>query len=78
MKRVGSFSDRFKLFFELHWIKITIILIVLASILWPVFAIGRLDSYQRDYIMAFTSLTPMQSILAAVAFVFLYQYFLFG
>ena len=78
MKRVGSFSDRFKLFFELHWIKLTIILVVLASILWPVFAIGRLDSYQRDYIMAFTSLTPMQSILAAVAFVFLYQYFLFG
>jgi len=66
------------MFFIVHWVKVAIGLVLLFSILWPFYAIGRLDSYQRDYIMAFTSLTPMQSILAAVAFVFLYQYFLFG
>jgi len=73
-----NLSGRIRLFFELHWIKLVVGLVLIASILWPVYAIGRLDSYQRDYIMAFTSLTPIQSILAAVSFVFLYQYFLFG
>lgn len=72
------FRASFRLFFELHWVKFAVGLVLLASIMWPFFAIGRLDSYQRDYIMAFTSLTPIQSILAAVSFVFLYQYFLFG
>jgi len=78
MKPRRNFSANLRLFFIVHWIKIAVVLVLLASILWPVFAISRLDSYQRDYIMAFTSLTPLQSILAAVAFVFLYQYFLFG
>ena len=78
MKPRRDFAARLKLFFVVHWIKVAVVLVLIASILWPVFAISRLDSYQRDYIMAFTSLTPLQSILAAVAFVFLYQYFLFG
>ena len=78
MKPRRSVLATFKLFAIVHWVKIAVGLVLLASILWPVFAISRLDSYQRDYIMAFTSLTPLQSILAAVAFVFLYQYFLFG
>src|SRR3989338_1628993 len=78
MKLRRAFSAKFKLFLIVHWIKIIVGLILLFSILWPFYAIGRLDSYQRDYIMAFTSLTPIQSILAAASFVFLYQYFLFG
>ena len=78
MKPRRNFSANVRLFLVVHWIKLAVLLVILASILWPVFAISRLDSYQRDYIMAFTSLTPLQSILAAVAFVFLYQYFLFG
>lgn len=78
MKPRRDFSAKLRLFFVVHWVKFAVGFVVLASILWPVFAISRLDSYQRDYIVAFTSLTPLQSILAAVAFVFLYQYFLFG
>ena len=78
MKPRRNLSAHLKLFFIVHWIKVAVVLVLIASILWPVYAISRLDSYQRDYIMAFTSLTPLQSILAAVAFVFLYQYFLFG
>ena len=78
MKPHRSVWAHVRLFLIVHWIKVAVILVLIASIIWPVIAIGRLDSYQRDYIMAFTSLTPLQSILAAVAFVFLYQYFLFG
>ena len=78
MKSNRRFSATVRLFFVMHWVKVAVVLVLIASIIWPVFAISRLDSYQRDYIMAFTSLTPLQSILAAVSFVFLYQYFLFG
>lgn len=78
MKPRRSFGANIRLFLTIHWVKLLIVLVLIASIMWPFFAISRLDSYQRDYIMAFTSLTPLQSILAAVAFVFLYQYFLFG
>ncbi|MBI4597493.1 MAG: AAA family ATPase [Candidatus Omnitrophica bacterium] len=78
MKPRRSLWAHLRLFLTIHWIKVAVGLVLLASVIWPVIAIGRLDSYQRDYIMAFTSLTPLQSILAAVSFVFLYQYFLFG
>jgi len=48
------------------------------SILWPLYAVTRLDSYQQTYMWALLSMGPIQAIMAAVSFVFLYQYFLFG
>ncbi len=78
MKPKRNFSASFRLFLTLHWVKIAVVVVLLISVLWPVYAISHLDSYQRDYIIAISSLTPLQSILGAVAFVFLYQYFLFG
>ena len=74
----SRFIAKLQLFFIVHWIKLIVGLFLLISIWWPFVAISRLDSYQRDYIMALTSLTPIQSVLGAVAFVFLYQQFLFG
>jgi cell division protease FtsH len=73
MKRKLNPIQRTQLFFEIHWVKILVALILLASLIWPIIALGHLDSYQRSYIMAFTSLTPLSAILSAVAFVFLYK-----
>ena len=73
MKRRRSFSETVQLFFELHWIKLSVGLVLLLSLLWPILALSGIDSYQRSYILAFFSLTPIQSILyAGIFMVFMY------
>ena len=69
---------KIKYFFELHWIKLLVIIVCIASVAWPAYLLSKMDSYQRLYLMTLMSLTPASSIMGAVAFVFLYQYFLFG
>lgn len=69
MKRKQGFLSKIELFFIVHWVKFVVALVLFASILWPVTAISRIDSYQRDYIMAFASMTPIQSILYSGIFV---------
>ncbi len=73
MKPRRNIIQQFLLFFELHWVKVAVGLALLGSILWPVLALRGIDSYQRSYIMAFASLTPISAILSAVAFVYLYM-----
>ncbi len=73
MKRQRNLVEQVRLFFELHWIKVLIGLALVGSIIWPVFALITIDSYQRSYILAFASLTPISAILSAVAFVVLYK-----
>jgi len=65
--------ERVRLFFEFHWVKILVVLVLILSVMWPIFALNTIDSYQRSYIMAFASMTPLSAILSAVAFVFLYK-----
>ena len=69
---------KLRFFFELHWIKVVVVLVLIGSVAWPAYLLGQLDQYQRLYIMTLISTTPASAILGAVAFVFLYQYFLFG
>ncbi len=69
---------KIKYFFELHWIKMLVVVVCILSIAWPAYLLSKMDSYQRLYLMTLMSLTPASSIMGAVAFVFLYQYFLFG
>lgn len=78
-------KNKIRFFFMLHWAKVVVGLLVLMAILWPIIMLWPvwslswpLDSYQRTYLMAVLSMTPIQSILAAAAFVYLYSYFLFG
>jgi cell division protease FtsH len=73
MKRRVNLLQRIRLFFEIHWIKIVVALVLILSTLWPIYAMATIDSYQRSYILAFASLTPLSAILSAVAFVFLYK-----
>ena len=68
MKRRRNFIEQIQLFFEIHWAKIAIAAVLIASIAWPIVALRSIDSYQRTYIMAFFSLTPLQSILYAGIF----------
>jgi len=70
--------ESIRLFWDLHWVKFAVVGVLMLSILWPVYTVTRLDSYQQTYMWALLSMGPIQAIMAAVSFVFLYQYFLFG
>ena len=64
---------KLRLFWELHWSKVIIALVLLFSILLPVFVLSKIDSYQRLYILALFSIFPLEAILSAGSFVaFLY------
>ena len=39
-----NFSANLRLFFIVHWIKVAVLLVLLASVLWPFYAIARLDA----------------------------------
>ncbi len=78
MKRRRSFSESVQLFFELHWIKLSVGLVLLLSLLWPILALSGIDSYQRSYILAFFSLTPIQSVLYAGIFVAMMYWLHYG
>ncbi len=78
MKRPVSFNDRVRIFFELHWIKLAIILTMLISVLWPIQAFMALDSYQRTYLLAFTSMLPLQSIIYAGVFIVMLYWLHYG
>ena len=78
MKRRRTFSEAMLLFFELHWIKISVGLVLALSILWPIVALSGIDSYQRSYILAFFSLTPVQSVLYAGIFVAMLYWLHYG
>ena len=68
-----SFTRRVRLFWELHWIKVLCVLILVGAALLPVFVLSRIDSYQRLYIIALLSIFPIEAILSAGFFVaFLY------
>jgi cell division protease FtsH len=69
MKRRRSLLQSLRLWFEIHWVAIAIVVVLLLAIIWPIVALSGIDSYQRTYIMAFFSLTPLQSILYAGIFV---------
>jgi cell division protease FtsH len=78
MKRRRSFRETVQLFFELHWIKASVGLVLLLSLVWPVIALSGIDSYQRSYILAFFSLTPIQSVLYAGIFVAMMYWLHYG
>ncbi|MBI3320985.1 MAG: AAA family ATPase [Candidatus Omnitrophica bacterium] len=53
-------------------------LVLLLSLLWPILALSGIDSYQRSYILAFFSLTPIQSVLYAGIFVAMLYWLHYG
>ncbi len=80
-----GFLTNIRLFYEIHKLKILLVGIVVASVIWPLLLMWPLtnlalpmDSYQRTYLFVLLSFTPIQSIMAAGAFVAFYSYFLFG
>ncbi len=78
MKRPLSFLERLRLFFELRWIMIVLILSVVGSIVWPIVALAKIDSYQRTYLMALFSMTPIQSIIYAGFFIVMLYWLHYG
>jgi len=63
MKRRRNLKEQIVMWFEVHWIKVAIILTLVISIVWPIYALAKIDSYQRTYLMALFSMTPIQSIV---------------
>ena len=78
MKRPRSFLEQVRLFFELHWIKIALIAGLILSIIWPIYALMKIDSYQRTYLMALFAMTPIQSILYAGIFIIMLYWLHYG
>ena len=78
MKRRRNFIEDVKLFFELHWVKMVIVVTLVASIVWPIFALSKIDSYQRTYLMALFAMTPIQSILYAGIFIAMLYWLHYG
>ena len=70
--------ERIQLFFELHWVKIVMVIILVGSILWPIYALMKIDSYQRTYLMALFAMTPIQSILYAGIFIVMLSWLHYG
>ena len=69
MKRQQNFSEKIQLFFELHWIKLIGVVVLILSIAWPTITLLGMDSYQRQYLYAMVSLTPIQSIIYTIPFI---------
>ena len=69
MKRRRNILQSIQLWFEIHWVALVLVLILIGTIIWPIVALSSIDSYQRTYIMAFFSLTPLQSILYTAFFI---------
>ncbi|HDZ77536.1 MAG TPA: AAA family ATPase [Candidatus Omnitrophica bacterium] len=67
-------KKKIKLFFRTHLVKIIAAFVICLGISLPIIALGRLDSYQRDYILAFNSFIIITSIVYGGIFV----YFIYG
>ena len=69
-----------KLFFylKLYWLRLLIIAILGFALLFPLAMYVGMDYYERRSYMAQMSTMLLWSIVSAGAFVFMYQYFLFG
>jgi cell division protease FtsH len=73
-----SFLKKLKLFWWNHWVKLAVIGWTLFICLIPVKALSSIDSYQRDYMMAWLSTMGLQATISAVIFVVLYSWVLQG
>ena len=78
MKRRRNTLEQIKLLWELHWVKITVALVLIVSIAWPVTELMRMDSYQRSYLRALLSMTMIQSILYAGIFIVMLSWLHYG
>lgn len=67
-----------RMWFEIHWVKVAIVVVLVASIVWPWVALSKIDSYQRTYLMALFAMTPIQSILYAGIFIAMMYWLHYG
>ena len=78
MKRQRNLAEKIRLFCEIHWIKIAVVVVCVGSIVWPIYAMMKIDSYQRTYLMALFAMTPIQSILYAGIFIVMLYWLHYG
>lgn len=78
MKRPRNPFETIRLFFEIHWVKLVVAIVLLVSIVWPVLALLQIDSYQRTYLMALFAMTPIQSLIYAGFFIVMLQWLHYG
>jgi cell division protease FtsH len=68
MGRKPTLLDKIRLFWELHWLKVIGGVSLVVAVIWPIFTLAALDSYQRQYMYTLLSLTPIQSIFYIIPF----------
>lgn len=78
MARKLNLIERLQLFWEMHWIKVILGLILIGAIIWPIFTLSNIDSYQRTYLLALMSMTPLQSIFYTALFGVMIWYIHYG
>ena len=69
---------KIKVFFLDHWPKVAIVVSIVLMIWWPLAVLSKIDSYQRSYLIAWTSMMPASAAINAVIFVVLYSWVLQG
>ncbi len=78
MKRPLNPLERLQIWLELNWAKLIIILVLVGSVIWPTYALSKIDAYQRTYLMALFSTAPIQSIIYAAFFLIGLQWLHYG
>ena len=78
MEKTPELVKKFRLFWELHWVKVVCALVLVGAILLPVVVLSRIDSYQRLYIVALLSIFPIEAIMSAGFFVFFLYWLHYG
>ena len=72
------FWRKLKLFFWNYWVILAVVAWTFFIFWWPIQALGSIDRYQRDYMVAWLSMLGLQSTISAVIFVVLYSWVLQG
>ncbi len=70
MARKLNLLERLQIFWEMHWLKIVIVLFLIAAMAWPMYTLSNIDSYQRTYLIALMSMTPIQGAVHMALFAF--------
>ena len=71
-------TRKFRMFFLNNWLKAIVISVIGCLLIWLLHGLFSLDSYARNYMLAFMPIQILMSLIAAGAFVSMYVLFLHG
>ena len=45
LKRRANYVEKFKMFMEMHWVKVAVVIFLICATSWPILAFRSIDSY---------------------------------